>query len=148
MFHSLHNGQPMHPADVWPLGPNMVVSVTDIALLLNSGVCVPLLHLTKITKDHGIFVGDKCNRNKVLGMLMGHTCASFCPSLLIIFRPLKHPCRVPCAKSQRIGMTDIQNRNKDGVHISEKAKGKHRAVDGENMILNFSSMEDEDDTGV
>jgi len=97
----------MYPADVWPLGPNMVVSVTDIALLLNSGVCVPLLHLTKIAKDHGIFVRDKCNRNKVLGMLMGHTCASFCPRLLIIFRMLRHPRRVLCVKSQLIGMADV-----------------------------------------
>ena len=55
-FHGVYDGRPMHPANIWPQGPNMLVRVDDLSMLLDSSVGLSAAQLVSIIDGHGVFV--------------------------------------------------------------------------------------------
>jgi hypothetical protein len=55
-FHEVYDGQPMHPNDVWPGGPNMIVCIDSLAMLTEIQMKISLSQLRTCAEGHLGFI--------------------------------------------------------------------------------------------
>ena len=102
-FHYMYDDHPMHLADIWPQGPNMLVSVNSMSALTNSLVDLSNLQLKVIIDSHAA----------LMNIIVSHSCHVLCPSVLIVFRLCNRP-----RLAKRVSNTLPKTK------LSAKAKGK------------------------
>jgi hypothetical protein len=122
-FHSMYDGLPMHPTDIWPKGPNMIVHVKKASDVLSDSVRLTMAQLRSMIDGHGIFVGNKCSKLAMSQLISNHVCTVMCPQISIILRPLKRARKVV----KMVGNENVTQSKR--ITMSTKAKGKRRAFD-------------------
>ena len=71
-FHETYDGRSMHPADIWPQGPNMLVQINDLTLLVTSSVELSIAQLKSMIEGHGIFVPARTTKQGLILFAITH----------------------------------------------------------------------------
>jgi hypothetical protein len=119
----------MHPDDVWPGGPNIVVRIDSLSMLTEIKMKISLTQLRTCAEGHLGFIKQRCNKADLLASMAKHVCEVSCPSTSIVVRPLKY-ARQPL----------LDQDNETRTPLSAKAKGKRRAVDTVPMQCQAASI--------